>query len=394
MIRVLSFTNLYPSDSHPRHGIFVEQRLRRLVETGKVCARVVVPYAQRPFAKDRSPPTAERFGITVRYVPVPLVRGLTTYFNPLTMALAARRAIGELRRQGGDFDLIDAHFLYPDGVAAVLLGAWFGKPVVITARGSDANVAARERIAGMCIRWAAHRAAALIAVSTALRDVMVDCGLPAADITVLRNGVDLTTFQPRDRAAARRALGLAGPTLLSVGNLVAEKGHELVLEALQKLSDARLLVIGTGPEEDRLHRIADALGVTGRVSWVVPVAQEALAEYFSAADVTVLASTREGMPNVLLESLACGTPVVATAVGGSTEIVAAPEAGRLVYERSGGALAAACRELILSPPDRGATRRYAERFGWPEPIADLAALFARVVSKSRVEIGTRASRTR
>jgi teichuronic acid biosynthesis glycosyltransferase TuaC len=265
---------------------------------------------------------------------------------------------------------------------------------VITARGSDANVATRERVAGMCIRWAARRAAALIAVSTALRDVMVDRGLPADRITVVRNGVDLTTFQPRDREAARRALGLAGPTLLSVGNLVPEKGLDLVLEALQKLGDARLLVIGAGPEEDRLRRIADALDVTSRVSWVAPVPQEALAQYYSAADVTVLASTREGMPNVLLESLACGTPVVATAVGGSTEIVTASEAGALVYVRSGGALAAACRQLIVSPPDRAATRRYAERFGWPEPIAALVALFERVISQHRVETGSRASATR
>lgn len=379
MIRLLTFTNLYPSAGRPRHGIFVEQRLRRLVETGTVRACVVVPVARGPFAADPSPATAERFGIPVRYVGFPAVRGLTTFLNPLVMAVAALRAVREMRSRHGDFDLIDAHFLYPDGVAAVLLGAWLGKPVLVTARGSDVNVAARERVAGACIRWAARRAAAVISVSEALRIALMARGVAAGRITVVRNGVDLATFRPLDRAAVRAGLGVTGPLLLCVGNLVPEKGYDLVLEALTRLPNARLIVIGDGPEEQRLQESAHALGLAGRVTWLAPVAQGELGRFYNAADVTVLASTREGMPNVLLESLACGTPVVATAVGGSTEIVASTEAGRLVPSRTAAALAAACQELLDSPPERTATRRYAERFGWAEPVAAQLALLGEIL---------------
>ncbi len=379
MLRLLSFTNLYPSGARPRHGIFVEQRLRRLVETGRVETRVVVPVARRLFAREDEALTAERFGIAVRYAPFTAVRGLTTVLNPLLMARAARRAIAELRATGGDFDLIDAHFLYPDGVAAILLGAWLGKPVVITARGSDVNVAAREWIAGACVRFAARRAAALISVSRSLKETMIERGLPAAKITVVRNGVDLETFRPFERAGVRAALGFDGPTLLSVGNLVPEKGHDLVLRALAALANARLIVIGLGPEEARLRALATELGVDARVRWLAPLPQTELARYYAGADLTVLASSREGMPNVLLESLACGTAVVAAAVGGCPEVVAAPEAGTLVAERTPAALAAACLALLATPPDRAATRRYAERFGWADPIAEQIELMERVV---------------
>lgn len=383
MIRLLTFTNLYPSEARPRHGIFVEQRLRRLVETGRVRACVLVPVPQRPWdrAECRLEPE-ERHGIPVRYCPFPAVRGLTTALHPRLMAHCARDAAEALRAEHGEFDLIDAHFLYPDGVAAVHLGERLRRPVVLSARGSDVNLALHERVAGRSIRWAAHRAAAIVAVSNALRDAMLAQGLPRERITVLRNGVDLELFRPGDRQVLRTELGFTGPTLLSVGNLVAEKGHDLTLAALALLPEARLIVIGSGPLEAELRAAAQARGVAERVRWLAPVPQDALSRYYSAADLTVLASTREGMPNVLLESIACGTPVVATAVGGTPEVIGDAAAGRLVHERSPGALAAACRQLLAAPPDRDAVRRCGERFGWAEPIAHQLALLERVAGHS------------
>jgi len=381
MIRLLTFTNLYPSVERPRHGIFVEQRLRRLVATGRVSASVVVPVARRPLQKNCvASGSTERHGIPVSYVGFPAVRGLTSWINPLSMALCARRTLRRHAQQFGSFDIIDAHFFYPDGVAGALLASWFGKPVVITARGSDINVAAAEPVAGACIRWAARRSAAIIAVSNALRVSMIGKGVRAESITVLRNGVDLKVFRPLDRQAARAKLSLSGPTLLSVGNLVVEKGHDLAISALARLPEARLIIIGSGPLEHQLRRLSETQGVLDRVSWIAAMSQDELAHYYAAADICVLASSREGMPNVLLESLACGTPVVATAVGGSVEIVTAPEAGKLVSERSSNALATACADLLRAPPDRAATRRYAERFGWAEPIARQLELLEKIAA--------------
>lgn len=378
MIRLLTFTNLYPSEARPRHGIFVEQRLRRLVETGRVSASVVVPAPLAPWKPgDALPASAERHGIAVHYCGFPAVRGITTVYHPRLMARAARGTVANLRKNG-KFDVIDAHFLYPDGVAAVHLGAQLGLPVVMTARGSDVNVALRERVAGRSIRWAAARAAAIIAVSRALRDAMVEQRLPAERITVLRNGVDLELFRPGDTAAVRAELGFEGQTLLMVGNLVIEKGVDFVLRGLAELPLVRLVVIGSGPESGSLRALAESLGVAPRVRWIAPVTQPQLVRYYAAADVTVLGSVREGMPNVVLESLACGTPVVATAVGGTPEILTDPVAGRLVLERTPQAFASACRGVLEGPRERLAVRAFAERYGWGAPIAAQLALLERI----------------
>lgn len=381
MIRLLTFTNLYPSEARARHGIFVEQRLRRLVETGRVRACVVVPVPSQPLR--RSAPSAhavERHGIPVRYCPFPAVRGVTTIFHPRLMAHCAFEAANALRAEHGGFDLVDAQFLYPDGVAGVHLARRLRLPVTITARGSDVNAALSERVAGRSIRWAARRAAAIIAVSAALREAMIAGGLPADRIAVLRNGVDLQTFRPAaDRDAERARLGLHGTTLLAVGNLVPEKDHALLLAALQRLPTAHLVVLGSGPLSGALRAQAETLGVSARVSWREPVPQAALQAYYAAADLTVLTSTREGMPNVLLESLACGTPVVSMAVGGAAEVVVDPAAGRLVRERSPQAVAAACRDVLAAPASRADVRRIGERFGWAEPVAAQLALLERIV---------------
>lgn len=378
MIRLLTFTNLYPSEARPRHGIFVEQRLRRLVETGRVSASVVVPVPHSPWKTEHAlPASAERYGIAVHYCNFPAVRGITTLCHPRLMERAARGAVAALRKTG-DFDVIDAHFLYPDGVAAVYLGSRLGLPIVMTARGSDVNVALRELVAGRSIRWAAARAAAIIAVSSALRDAMVMQGLPADRIAVLRNGVDLELFRPGDTTALRTELGFDGQTLLVVGNLVTEKGVDLVLRGLAELPLARLVVIGSGPEGGSLRALAESLGVAPRVRWIAPVTQPQLVRYYAAADVTVLGSVREGMPNVVLESLACGTPVVATAVGGTPEILTDPVAGRLVLDRSPWALASACRSVLDAPPARSSVRAFGLRFDWKDPIVAQIALLERI----------------
>jgi glycosyltransferase involved in cell wall biosynthesis len=379
MIRLLTFTNLYPSEAQPRHGIFVEQRLRRLVETGRVQASVVVPVPQPLVASatwDGRP--VVRHGIEVHYFPYRVARGFTTLFHPRLMAYAARKILADLRTKDRTFDVLDAHFLYPDGVAAAHLAATLGLPLILTARGSDVNVALRERIAGRSIRWAVGRAAAVVAVSAALRDAMIESGIPADRITVLRNGVDVDVFRPGERSELRVEFGFSCPTLLAVGNLVSEKGLDLALAALVQLPGARLVVIGAGPQAARLREVAAHLGVEDRVRWLAPVSQAELARYYAAADITLLTSTREGLPNVLLESLACGTPIVATDVGGVSEVVSNTVAGRVVRDRSASSIAAACRELLATPADRSAVRRFAERFGWDAPTAGLLALLERV----------------
>ena len=390
MIRLLTFTDLYPNAVQPRHGIFVEQRLRKLVEGGTVTAQVVAPIpwsvvARVPFfgPPSRLPgpqPRNVRHGTKVFYPRYPVIPGLSNWVNPISMALASLPVIKHLRKDGYEFDIIDAHFFYPAGIAAILLGLWLDKPVVVTARGSDINVHAQLHVQGALVRWAARRSAAVIAVSQALRDALTDIGAPAARITVVRNGVDFDTFKQGDRESLRARFGWCRPTLLTVGNLVPEKGQNFIIEALQNLPDTHLIIVGSGFEEGTLRKLAHKCGVHDRVTWISYLPQDQLAEYYVAADATVLASSREGMPNVLLESLACGTRVIASNVGGNPEIVSSEHAGILLRERSVDAVVEAVRKLAAAAATPAATRQFAQRFAWTAPIANLERLFEDVMS--------------
>ena len=263
-ISVLTFSTLYPNREMPYLGIFVESRLRGLLRSGEAASMVVAPVPWFPFDKPmfgrygafaRVPREELRHGIPVLHPRYPLLPKLGMSSAPFLMYAGLRNALAKILKGRFGFDLIDAHYVYPDGVAAVLLGRSLGKPVVITARGTDINLISHYRLAKRWIRWAAQRADGIVAVSDALRDRLIELGVPGSRIVVLRNGVDLELFAPQDRAAARRELGLGaeGPIVLSVSSLVPLKGVDLVIRAVAALRDASLVVVGEGPEASALR---------------------------------------------------------------------------------------------------------------------------------------------
>ncbi|MFQ5624908.1 MAG: glycosyltransferase, partial [Paracoccaceae bacterium] len=298
------------------------------------------------------------------------------------MAWTVRRAVRERIAAGFDFDMIDAHYFYPDGVAAAMLGRWFRRPVVVTARGTDINVIAKLPRPGRMIARAAREAAAVIAVSRALGDELLHLGVPADRVHVLRNGVDLDRFRPANRAAARTDLGLAGEVLLVVGHLTGGKGHLTVLEALVRLPHATLVIAGDGPLRRALQARARSLGIKDRVRFCGAVPQGELPAYYNAASMLVLVSEREGMPNVVLEALACGTPVIATAVGGIPEIMTDPAAGIVLADGSVNALVDAVTRLLGRSPCAEAIRLHAEKFGWQPTTAAQLDLFTGILARS------------
>lgn len=384
MTRLLVVTTLYPNAVQFRHGIFVEARLRRLLESGGFDATVIAPVPWFPVATKlfptysqyaRVPREEERHGVRVlhpRYLVIPKIGMLLT---PFLLALSVWRTARRLRRDGHDFDWVDAHYFYPDGVAAALVSRLLRRRVAITARGSDINVLAGFRLPRRLIRWAADRADAVIAVSGALRDRLIGLGVDPRRVHLVRNGVDLELFRPGDREGGRGRLGLQRRTLVSVGNLVELKGHDLVIRALPLLPDCELLVVGDGALLAPLQQLAKTLRVDERVRFLGAVPQQELVQIYNAADALVLASSREGMPNVVLEAMACGTPVVATAVGGVPEVLVTPDAGVLVHERSVDGIADGIRQLFEHYPAAGATRRHAEAFSWSNAVAQLRSLF-------------------
>jgi glycosyltransferase involved in cell wall biosynthesis len=388
-VRLLTYTTLYPNAVRPHNGVFVETRLRHLLASGEAQSRVIAPVPWFPLKHERFgqygqlarvPRSEERFDISVRHPRYPLLPRVGMTSAPLSLATFSRGEVARLRHEGYDFELIDAHYFYPDGVAAALLARWFGRPFVITARGTDVNLIPRYRLPRRMIQWAAREAAAVITVCQALKDALIGLGVPGDKITVLRNGVDLERFAPVDRTQARAQLGLARPTLLSVGYLIERKGHHFAIEALKDLPEHELLIVGEGEERARLETLARALGVSDRVRFLGVIPQDQLRFCYGAADALVLASSREGWANVLLEAMACGTPVVATRLWGTPEVVTAPEAGVLMDERSSTALARAVRQLFADYPDRAATRRYAERFDWGTTTRGQLRLFREVLA--------------
>jgi glycosyltransferase involved in cell wall biosynthesis len=383
-MKILTFTTLFPNAAKPHHGIFTETTLRHQLATGDVQAKVVAPVPWFPFTHGRfgeyglfaqAPKAETRIGVEVchpRYLVVPK---MGMYAAPFHLAAAARGAIGRMLDEGYDFDVIDAHYFYPDGVAAAMLGKYFNKPVVISALGTDINLIMTYPLARRMIRWAGAQAAAMIAVCDALRSEMIRCGMDGSRITTLRNGVDLDLFKPGERTVLRETFGMAGFTLLSVGHLDPRKGHEHVIAALPALPDVRLSIVGSGPDLKRLQALAATLGVAERVVFCGAMPQDRLRGYYGAADALVLASSREGWANVLLESMACGTPVVASNVWGTPEVVQTPAAGVLMPSLTPQGVAEGVQRLRACYPDHAATRAYAERFSWADTTAGQIRLF-------------------
>ncbi|MYM62032.1 glycosyltransferase [Pseudomaricurvus sp. HS19] len=384
MVSLLVISTLFPNAVQQRHGIFVETRLQHLLERGTTRAVVIAPVPWYPFSDTRSGKYVqssriahleERHGVQVwhpRYLAVP---GLGLYLNPWFLWLSVFWQTLRLLLRGQRFDVVDGHYYYPDGIAAALTARLLRLPYTITARGTDINLIPDYKIPRWLILWAAKGAARSITVCRALKEQMVELGAMEGRIEVLRNGVDLNLFSPLDRPLCRNKFGIDCKALVSIGHLIERKGHHLVIEAMKELPDYQLLIAGDGEMETELRAQALQAGVSDRVSFLGALSQPELAELYSAADALVLASSREGWANVLLESMACGCPVVATSIWGTPEVVAEPAAGVLVAERSPAAIAQGVRDLFAHYPSRESTRQYAERFSWQETVDRLESLF-------------------
>ena len=388
--RILTLTSLFPSPARPRHGIFVRTRLAHLLRDCAVEARVVAPVPWfpldwpvfGPYARFAATPRCAVLddGVQVTYPRYPMLPRVGVRVQPDVMARAALSEIEAWRRSGWTPDLVDAHYFYPDGVAAAIVAERLHLPLAITARGTDVNVLARMPGPGKRILEAARRADAVIAVSKRLKDGLVALGVESSKVVVLRNGVDADLFAPVERRSARGRLGLGeGPLAACVGNLVPEKGFALAIEALVHLPDWRLVIVGDGPLREALAVVARRLGVDGRVCFLATMPQAALCDVYSAADVLLLTSTREGWPNVVLEALACGTPVVAFDVGAVGEMLTSPAVGRIVGSRDVSTLAGAIVELAASHPERARIRAHAVRFDWGEISRGQWEVFMRII---------------
>lgn len=384
-MKVIVYSTLYPNSNQPQHGIFVEKRVLELQRRTGWEFKVVAPVPWFPFASDawgkwgifaKIPEYECRHGIEIfhpRYLVLPWI---SWQIAPAFQLPAAITALRNIKSSGFDFDLIDAHFLFPDCVAAVAAGKVLKVPAIVTARGSDVNVSIRYSIPRTQTRYAVKNAAAVVTVAEDLRRVLLDRVEINKGISVVRNGVDGAIFNTQtNRDEARASLGLCGPTILSVGNLRKLKGHHLLLEALVSIPKATLLVVGQGEERSKLEVLARDLGVADRVNFMGEISNSDLPALYAAADVFALASSSEGCPNVILEAMACGTPIVATAVGAIPDLV--PKEGQkyLIRNREPSEIAKRICQVLIDNPHRETYSNHAKRFSWDASCDLLKAIF-------------------
>ena len=390
MIKALLFSSLYPNTEQQRHGIFVETRLRQLLSSGQVETKVVAPIPSFPlkfgpfkrYSKlDNVPRRELHNGIDIYHPRYTVIPKIGQNLTPKKMAAAALPVIKKIIADGFDFDVIDAHYFFPDGVAAAIVAKELNKPLVITARGTDVNLFADYKTSGEMIKKAAEQSDAIICVADSLRQKLISKGIDAEKISVLRNGVDRNLFYPVDsseRESLRHKLGMDKQTVLAVGNLTQIKGFDFLLDAVARLPQIQLIIVGEGEEKNGLLQQAEALNLAKRVRFVANISQEDLKDYYNAADMLALTSIREGMPNVVLESIACGTPVVATDVGGVSEVLT-ESCGIIIKDRNADELAAAIKEALCGKFNRDSVAAIGAENSWQETTAGQLKIFNELV---------------
>jgi teichuronic acid biosynthesis glycosyltransferase TuaC len=395
-MKILVFTTLYPNNVWPDHGVFVRERIVHLAQVPGSDLKVVAPVPYFPNFKINSRwhysqvlRTEKSDGLDIRhprYFLVPKI-GMPAY--GYLMAVSLLPVLRNIEKEYS-FDVIDSHFVFPDGFCAMLLGRVLKKPVVITARGSDINLYGQFRTIRPLLSYCLRRADWVITVSQALKQTVAKLNVPSEKIAVIPNGVDGTKFHPIDRAEARKSLGLPidAKIILSVGRLVELKGFDILISALQILKndygmkDLYLAIAGTGALRGRLERLAASIGMASSVRFAGDVPHDSLYQWYSAADIFCLASEREGLPNVILESMACGTPVVATNVGGIPEIVASDQVG-LLCQRNDKSVAASIRKAFSRSWDRKEISRVANENTWDKAAQSTYEVLQNVVAVRR-----------
>ena len=355
-MRILTVTSLFPSRAVPSHGVFVLRRVQAMRAQGAEVS-VIAPMPWAPpgplpsrYARIRAIPDAEEIdGIRVlrpRYLMIPKI-GM--WFQDRAYARAIR---GTMRKEAERFrpDVIDVHYLYPDACAVARVASELGLPYIASARGSDVKRLGSIPAIARQIRIALKGARGIVAMSNDLAAAMR--GLCDGEIRVIANGIDPALFHPRDRVEARKALGLPleGRRVVCVGHIDDVHGQGLLVEALAHADaprDVVLDLVGAGAT-GALRRRVEALGLKGRVLFVGSVPPAQVPIWFAAANGSVHPGRWAGSPNAVLESLACGTPCLASDLPEMREAIPTPAEG-LHALRTPAAFAKGLAMLLATP---------------------------------------------
>ncbi len=396
--RVVVYTRVYPNAAQPNYGLFVRERMRRVAAEVELVVVAPVPWFPfqgllrrfRPHFRPWVPALEEQNGIRVYHPRFFCFPGVLKWTDAWFQALGSFSLMRRLKREFG-FNVIDSHFIYPDGAAARLLARWLRVPYTITLRGSllrfGASAAQRRQI-----ERAMSDAARVFSVADSLRQDAISWGQAADHVEVVGNGVDLDRFRPEDKTLSRRRFGLPAEArlLVSVGGLIERKGFHRVIEVLPQLreshGDIHFAVAGGASPEGNNRAELEAqiarLGLGDCVHLLGSVSPDDLRFVYSAGDVFVLATRFEGWANVLLEASACGLPIVTTRVGGNAEVVNSEEVGLVVPYGDSDALLQALRTALDRTWNRDALLEHARRNAWQTRIPRLVEAFQAIVDKA------------
>jgi glycosyltransferase involved in cell wall biosynthesis len=396
MLRIAVITRYFPSSAEPWQGRSAYQILRLL--SRKADVRVFFPNANYPpllkppsRLYDRLDPSYCVPDVKVSYYDYPALPVLS---RPINGWMAARVLLPHIREFAPD--IIHSFFLYPEGYAALKIGKALGIPVVAKGLGTDINrvysdIAAAPRVRFLCGRFSAMHTRNLVrnvdflfTVSNDLRRKAITLGAHPETTHAIHNGCDLSIFHPGNRAEARLKLGIdpASQAVVYIGRMDVKKGlRELVAAAVSlhpQRPNLHVYMIGVGPDKPLIDSVIQANNAAGYIHALSGCAFDEVAVWMAAADLISLPSYMEGCPNVVLEALASGRPVVATDVGGIPEILS-EECGRLVPPRDAVALAQALAAVLDRTWDAETISAHGSR-SWDTVAAELLEVFESLVA--------------
>lgn len=396
-MKILVITSVFPNNKQPILGIFVKERMFKVAKHCEL--KVIAPVPWFPFAqrfkygyRPRVPYLEVQEGIEVyhpRFFNIPF---LFKYLDGLFFLLSSLVTAWKLNKYF-KFDIIDSHFVYPDGLGAVLLGKLFKKPVTITVRGTIKKLL-KYPLIKVQIKYALKKAVKVFTVCNDLKSAVTELSVPEGKVIVIPNGVDIEKFKPVEKIKARNILKLPvnKKIIISVGGLVERKGFHKVISALPEIkktfSDAMYVIVGgssvEGNYEPVLRRIIKESGLEEEVFLAGPQLHDRLYIWLNASDIFCLATSNEGWANVFLEANACGLPVVTTNVGGNREVVSSEDYGLLFDINNKKEMAAVILKALGKSWDRDKIISYARSNTWDNRISQLLDQFKKIIHSDKL----------
>ncbi len=378
----------------PNNAIFIKNRMVNITRYHDIKLKVVAPIPF--FPRIKIVPRWYRFSQIKRYE---LIEGIDVYhprylvtpkigmvFYGLNMFWGSLRVVKKIYKTF-PFELIDAHYIYPDGFAAILLGKILNKPVVLSARGTDINYYPKFKSIRKIIQYTLKNSSSVISVCSSLKDIMIELEIPKEKINVIPNGIDQNKFYKVDKIQARLKVGCSLPIkdkiILSVGGLIERKGHHILIDAISLLKKNNGLnccayIIGEGNYKNLLEEKIKKLNLQKNVYLVGQVPNNELVYWYNSVDLFFLGSDREGWPNVISESLACGVPVVATYANGIPEIIISDDYGILV-KRTAQDFARGLQQALEKKWDYEKIYQYGQKRTWETVAGELYQVFKKTL---------------